>query len=289
MLALGSIRSMKRTQHNPECIRDSKENYAGLTSRYPPASSKARTAILSTSIYSLPATRTRSISWGLVSREQKIELMQRAHVLAVTSIKEGWGLVVTEAASQGTPAVVYGVDGLRDSVRDGETGIITAGNTPQALAQSIERLLSDAALYEKLRENAWQWSKEITFDKSYQQFLEIITEWNHPRMNQPLVSAIVADEELKRIPRSLPAVDQGSGIYEHRAHRRRQLQRRRHPGDRPQVCRQGIRQGARAHCAAQLRCAQCGRGIHSSSLIVTWCSQRGSSGHASCGVTRTSR
>jgi len=44
---------------------------------------------------------------------QTIGLLQKSHVLAVTSVKEGWGLVVTEANPQGTPAVVYNVDGLR--------------------------------------------------------------------------------------------------------------------------------------------------------------------------------
>jgi len=115
---------------------------------------------------------------GRVSKEEKIELMQKSHAIAVTSVKEGWGLIVTEANSQGTPAVVYNVDGLRDSVRDGETGMVTKENTPESLADSIVSLLghSDAhpPAYPSLRIAAWEWSKEITFDRSYSDFKRIL-------------------------------------------------------------------------------------------------------------------
>ena len=53
--------------------------------------------------------------WGRTSDELKLELMQKSHLGLATSIKEGWGLIVTETNSMGTPCVVYDVDGLRDS------------------------------------------------------------------------------------------------------------------------------------------------------------------------------
>jgi glycosyltransferase involved in cell wall biosynthesis len=37
---------------------------------------------------------------------------------------EGWGIVVTEAAIRGTPAVAFDVPGLRDSVVNGQTGML---------------------------------------------------------------------------------------------------------------------------------------------------------------------
>jgi glycosyltransferase involved in cell wall biosynthesis len=51
--------------------------------------------------------------WGRVSDARKLALMRQASVLVSTSVKEGWGLVVTEANSMATPAIVYDVDGLR--------------------------------------------------------------------------------------------------------------------------------------------------------------------------------
>lgn len=113
---------------------------------------------------------------GRVSKEKKIELMQKSHLIAVTSVKEGWGLIVTEANSQGTPAVVYDVDGLRDSVRNGVTGLICEKNNPENLSEKIMEILEDKEKYEKLRRNAWKWSKEITFEKSYEDFKKILDE-----------------------------------------------------------------------------------------------------------------
>jgi glycosyltransferase involved in cell wall biosynthesis len=111
---------------------------------------------------------------GKVSGEKKLELLQKSHIIAVTSVKEGWGLIVTEANSQGTPAAVYDVDGLRDSVRDGVTGLVCAQNTPQSLAASMNMLLTNPKRYARLRQAGWEWSREITFERSYAQFKEIL-------------------------------------------------------------------------------------------------------------------
>ena len=54
--------------------------------------------------------------WGRVDEVRRDELMARAHALVVTSVREGWGLVVDEAAARGTRAIAYDVPGLRDSV-----------------------------------------------------------------------------------------------------------------------------------------------------------------------------
>ena len=76
---------------------------------------------------------------GKVPPEKKLERLARAHVLIATSVREGWGLVVSEAASVGTPSVTYDVAGLRDSVRESE-GILTVAN-PEQLAQTLVRVL----------------------------------------------------------------------------------------------------------------------------------------------------
>ena len=110
---------------------------------------------------------------GRVSNEQKIELMRRSHVITVTSVKEGWGLIVTEAASQGTPAVVYDADGLRDSVKQGQTGTITVPNPP-ALAGGIVAMFKDKARYETIRVEAWRWSTTMTFDHCYEDFIKLL-------------------------------------------------------------------------------------------------------------------
>jgi hypothetical protein len=61
--------------------------------------------------------------------------MAESHLLVATSVREGWGLVVSEAAALGTPTVAYDVDGLRDSVRAANGRL--ASPTPAALAAEV--------------------------------------------------------------------------------------------------------------------------------------------------------
>lgn len=59
---------------------------------------------------------------GHVSEAEKHRLLCAAWLLLHPSAVEGWGLVVTEAATRRTPTIAFDVPGLRDSVVDGETG-----------------------------------------------------------------------------------------------------------------------------------------------------------------------
>jgi len=104
--------------------------------------------------------------FGHVDAALKEQLMARAHVFVMTSVREGWGLVVTEANALGTPAAVYNVPGLRDSTRDGQTGLVCRRNTPSALAQAILSLHAQPLLYARLREQAWVSVKELSWDRT---------------------------------------------------------------------------------------------------------------------------
>ncbi len=178
LLSLGSIRAMKRTEHILRAFELAKKEIGGL---------QFIVAGEATSAYGRSFLREIARSpykedihyLGLVDKEKKIEILQRSHLLAVTSVKEGWCLVVTEANSQGTPAVVYDVDGLRDSVKDGETGVACQENEETVLAKNIISILEDKARYEEMRERAHGEAKRVSFLKSYQEFIGITSQtWN---------------------------------------------------------------------------------------------------------------
>ncbi|MBT8228251.1 MAG: glycosyltransferase family 4 protein [Dactylosporangium sp.] len=76
---------------------------------------------------------------GWVDEATKHDLMARAHAHVATSVREGWGLVVTEAAALGTPTIAYDVPGLRDSTR--AAGGVLVPPEPQALARWLVELL----------------------------------------------------------------------------------------------------------------------------------------------------
>lgn len=111
--------------------------------------------------------------FGYVGGNKKHELMSRAHAILVPGVREGWGLVVTEANAMGTLAIGYNVHGLRDSIKDGKTGLLCEPN-PEAMAEKAFELLSDNALLEKLSRNALTWAGEFNWDKSVEEFLKAV-------------------------------------------------------------------------------------------------------------------
>ena len=66
----------------------------------------------------------------------------------------------------GTPVVGYDVPGLRDSIKNGETGILAKDNTPENLAASAVSLLRDHEFLKKLSLNALSFSKKFNWDNS---------------------------------------------------------------------------------------------------------------------------
>lgn len=112
---------------------------------------------------------------GKVTEEKKLEYMGRSHILLHASIKEGWGLVVLEAASQGTPSVVYNVSGLRDVVKNGKTGIVIHQNTPEELAKAALDLYENVALYKTFQKNGKEWTASIKWNDVTDQSLELLT------------------------------------------------------------------------------------------------------------------
>jgi glycosyltransferase involved in cell wall biosynthesis len=102
---------------------------------------------------------------GRVSPAEKHRLMAQAHALLLTSVREGWGLVVTEANACGTPAIVYDVPGLRDSVRHESTGLIVPPKT-RSLSDAMFRLTSNRELYARLTAEGQRLSETFSFDES---------------------------------------------------------------------------------------------------------------------------
>ncbi len=111
--------------------------------------------------------------YGFVGEEKKFNLLAEAHIMINTSVREGWGLVVTEGAYVGTPTVGYNVVGLRDSIVDNKTGILCDPN-PEACAQQILDLLNDSIKYKDLQINCKAWSKKFSWEKSSQESLSLI-------------------------------------------------------------------------------------------------------------------
>jgi glycosyltransferase involved in cell wall biosynthesis len=110
------------------------------------------------------ADRTRFT--GFVDDPRRDELLAEARVCVCPSEKEGWGLTVMESNAVGTPVVATDADGLRDSVRHGETGYLVPDGDVDGFARRIGELLENDALSARMSAAALAWSQEFDWDRA---------------------------------------------------------------------------------------------------------------------------
>jgi glycosyltransferase involved in cell wall biosynthesis len=112
------------------------------------------------------ATRVRFL--GRISEAEKLALLRRAWALVFASPKEGWGITNLEAAACATPVVASNSPGIRESVRDGETGFSfrTAtsgdGRAMRRVASSRELVTSLGPARASSRTFTWERAAEQT-------------------------------------------------------------------------------------------------------------------------------
>jgi len=112
--------------------------------------------------------------FGSVTDLEKYTYMARAHILLHASVKEGWGLVVLEAASVGTPAVVYNVSGLKDVVKHEKTGMVIQSNSPQDMAREAIKLYKDKKRYSLYQQNGIQWVSSLHWNTVTKQSISLL-------------------------------------------------------------------------------------------------------------------
>lgn len=119
------------------------------------------------------AIEDRVLFAGYVSEKEKRKFLNEAWLLVSTSVKEGWGLIVIEAAAYGTPTVAYKVPGLVDSVKNQETGILCSKNTHVELARNIRRILKNPLLRKQLSRNALAHSRQFNWNQAANEALVV--------------------------------------------------------------------------------------------------------------------
>jgi glycosyltransferase involved in cell wall biosynthesis len=89
---------------------------------------------------------------GRVDDDELVELYQRAWVVASTSVREGWGMTLTEAAACGTPVVATRIPGHTDAVAEGTSGLLV--DDDDELVPALASVLTDPDLRERLQAGA---------------------------------------------------------------------------------------------------------------------------------------
>ena len=87
-------------------------------------------------------------------RQDIVFLFTDLDLLVVTSINEGFGMVILEAMAAGKPVVAHDVGGIAELVVDGETGFLVPAGDVDAICSRLDQLLNDRELYEAMSQAA---------------------------------------------------------------------------------------------------------------------------------------
>jgi glycosyltransferase involved in cell wall biosynthesis len=105
---------------------------------------------------------------GRVSFKKRNQLMQKCKAILVTSVREGWGLIVTEANANGTMAITYDIQGLRDANKN---GIIVRKNQ---LPSAMKKVLNDPELMLDLSKKSLEFAKS---HRDWQKNIDELEKW----------------------------------------------------------------------------------------------------------------
>lgn len=103
---------------------------------------------------------------GFVSEENKIKHLQKAWIMVNPSFVEGWSITNIEANACGTPVIGSNVNGIKDSIIDGKTGLLFKYGDEKELAEKINLLLNNNKIREKMSKEALKWANSFSWEVS---------------------------------------------------------------------------------------------------------------------------
>ena len=110
---------------------------------------------------------------GHVDEERKREIYEESWVMALPSLKEGWGLVVGEAGVAGTPTVAFrSAGGTRESIVHGHSGLLA--NDDEQFVEHLRSVLVDPGLRTALSQGAHEVSGRFSWEQARASFAHVL-------------------------------------------------------------------------------------------------------------------
>jgi glycosyltransferase involved in cell wall biosynthesis/cellulose synthase/poly-beta-1,6-N-acetylglucosamine synthase-like glycosyltransferase len=120
---------------------------------------------------------------GFVDENEKREILAKSWMLVQPSSFEGWGITVTEANASSTPVIASDTAGLRDSILDGQTGVLVKTGDVNEMSRVMVALTEMDGFRSRISQNAYLWAQKFSWDDSAQKLLNIIVKETYRRQN----------------------------------------------------------------------------------------------------------
>lgn len=100
-----------------------------------------------------------------LNQKEVAKIISKSHLLIHPSIIEGFGIVLIEAASSGTPFIAANIPTSQMLEKNLKSGLLFEKENEKILADKILKILKDKKLYESLRKNGIENSKKFSWGK----------------------------------------------------------------------------------------------------------------------------
>ncbi len=111
---------------------------------------------------------------GRVTDEELVDIYRSAWAVTSSSVREGWGMTMTEAGACGTPSVATRIPGHLDAVAEGVSGLLADDDAD--LARQIARITTDAALRSRLSAGALAHSEQFSWTATATRVMEVLAD-----------------------------------------------------------------------------------------------------------------
>ena len=110
---------------------------------------------------------------GFVDDKTKHEIYAQSWLMALPSLKEGWGIVIGEAGKHSTPTIAYrSAGGTNESIDDKDSGILV--DSQQEFIDGIGQLIADNQWRGFLGRGALEKSHKFTWANSQREFAHVV-------------------------------------------------------------------------------------------------------------------
>jgi glycosyltransferase involved in cell wall biosynthesis len=171
VVAVGRLVPVKRFDLLIEALVAAKRHHPELTARI------VGEGYERPSLEALIAARGAS-SWielpGFIDDDRLVDLYRRAWLVASSSLREGWGMTVTEAGACGTPSVASRISGHRDAVVDGGSGLLFSDR--DELVAALDAALTDEVLRKRLGIGAAEHAARFSWDATARGTLAVLAD-----------------------------------------------------------------------------------------------------------------
>jgi glycosyltransferase involved in cell wall biosynthesis len=115
-----------------------------------------------------------------VPHDQIASFFHQAQIFVLSSRREGFPLVLAEAAAARLPIVSTDVGGTGELIKDGITGRLVKSENPVLLANAITDLLTLPKEAERIAVNCHEYVKSnLTWNHAYQKYLKLLSHSTH--------------------------------------------------------------------------------------------------------------